>query len=227
MRHRRSRCAVAVGLAAAVTTPLVAGAASNHAITTSAANASASWPMGGQNTANTRSNPAETAIGADNAQRLAVKWTFTTHGDVSATPAVVDGAVYFPDWGGSLSKLDAKTGRALWTHKISEYVGIDAAVSRTSPTVVNGTVYVGDQNGAHLIAVDAATGDLRWVRQLDTHPLAALTQSPVVDDGVVYEGVSSNEEAYSALIPGYVCCTFRGSMNAVSALPGPSSGERR
>jgi polyvinyl alcohol dehydrogenase (cytochrome) len=220
MRHRRSRCAVAVGLAAAVTTPLVAGAASNHAITTSAANASASWPMGGQNTANTRSNPAETAIGADNAQRLAVKWTFTTHGDVSATPAVVDGAVYFPDWGGYLYRLDAKTGRALWTHKISEYVGIDAAVSRTSPTVVNGTVYVGDQNGAHLIAVDAATGDLRWVRQLDTHPLAALTQSPVVDDGVVYEGVSSNEEAYSALIPGYVCCTFRGSMNAVSALTG-------
>jgi len=64
------------------------------------------WTSGGFNIANTRSNPFESTISTKNANRLAVKWTFTTHGDVSATPAVVDGAVYFPDWGGYLNFYD-------------------------------------------------------------------------------------------------------------------------
>ncbi len=64
------------------------------------ATAGASWPSGGQNISNTHSNPLETKLNADNVDRLAVKWTSQTHGDVSAIPAVVGGAVYFPDWGG-------------------------------------------------------------------------------------------------------------------------------
>ena len=48
-----------------------------------------SWPMGGQNYSNTRSNDAQTVITASKVSQLATKWTYTTHGDVSATPAVV------------------------------------------------------------------------------------------------------------------------------------------
>ena len=200
--------------------PAGLGAALTLALASSGAPPSSSWPMAGQNYSDTRSNPDESTIGAGNAARLTTKWTFTTHGDVSATPAVVDGAVYFPDWGGFLYKVDAATGALVWSHRISDYVGYPGAVARTSPAVVDGTVYVGDQAGAHLLAVDAATGNLRWSTSLDGHFASALTQSPVVYGNVVYEGVSSNEEAYSALIPGYACCTFRGSMTAVSASTG-------
>jgi polyvinyl alcohol dehydrogenase (cytochrome) len=31
--------------------------------------------------------------------KLKPKWIFTTGGDVSARAAVVNGVVYFPDWG--------------------------------------------------------------------------------------------------------------------------------
>jgi len=209
---RRGVVLLATLLALAVAT-LTTGAALAH-------DDEQDWAMGGHDLANSRSNPHEDEIGPHNVGRLTPRWTFTTHGDVSATPAVVDGAVYFPDWGGYLYKLDARSGRTIWAHRISEYVGAPGAVSRTSPAVDHGTVYLGDQNGAHLIAVDARTGDKRWVTPLDEHPLAILTQSPIVHDGVVYEGVSSNEEAYSALIPGYPCCSFRGSMTAVSARTG-------
>ena len=41
---------------------------------------------------------------------MTTKWTFTTGGDVSATPTVEDGALYVPDWGGNLFKIDAITG---------------------------------------------------------------------------------------------------------------------
>ncbi|GAA1991547.1 PQQ-binding-like beta-propeller repeat protein [Kitasatospora viridis] len=174
------------------------------------------WTMGGQNLANTRSNPFEHTISTANAGQLAAKWHLTTHGDVSATPAVVGGAVYLTDWGGYVSKLDAHTGQVIWSHQVSDYAGVTGAISRTSPAVVGDRLYIGDMNGAHLYAIDTRTGQLVWSTQLDTHTGAILTQSPVVFDGVVYQGVSSSEEQLAG-DPSYPCCSFRGSFNAISA----------
>ena len=53
-------------------------------------------------------------------------------------------------------------------------------------------------NGANVISVDRETGALRWITQVETHPAAVITGSPVVFDGVVYIGVSSNEEILAA-----------------------------
>src|SRR5262249_8153753 len=58
------------------------------------------WRMIGHDSSNTRSQPFEHTIGPSNVGLLNVKWTATTTGDVSATPAVVNGAVYFGDFGG-------------------------------------------------------------------------------------------------------------------------------
>ena len=95
---------------------------------------SQNWPMGGANLFDTRSNPLEHAISAANVGRLALKWAFTTHGDVSATAAVVDGAIYFPDWGGYLNKVDAQTGRLIWQTQISQYSGIAGDTARHQPS---------------------------------------------------------------------------------------------
>jgi glucose dehydrogenase len=73
-----------------------------------------SWRMIGRNSKDSRNQPFEHRIGKENVGRLAVKWTAATTGDVSATPAVVDGAVYFGDFGGTLWKLDAETGQVIW-----------------------------------------------------------------------------------------------------------------
>jgi polyvinyl alcohol dehydrogenase (cytochrome) len=208
---------LACGLAAVPAA--TAAPAGRPARTVAALGLPGTWRLGGYDVANSRFNPAERLIGPRTAGRLTTAWTAPTGGDVSATPAVVAGAVYVPDFGGNLWKLDARTGAVLWTRTIASYDGVAGAVSRTSPAVAGDTVYVGDLNGAHLIAVDARTGDPRWVRQLDTHPAAVLTQSPMVRDGVVYQGVSSGEEA-SAADPAYACCTFRGSLNAVDARTG-------
>ena len=180
----------------------------------------ASWPSAGQNFANSHSNFLEVGLGTQAARHLQVKWTYTTHGDVSATPAVVDGAVYFPDWGGYLNKVNALTGAPIWSLKLADLVGSPTkVVSRAGPAVDNGTVYLGTQGGARLLAINAATGALKWSRQLDSHPLAILTQSPLVFDGVVYQGVASLEEN-AAANPTYPCCSFQGSMQAVNAKTG-------
>jgi polyvinyl alcohol dehydrogenase (cytochrome) len=177
------------------------------------------WPSGGQNISDTHSNPFESTIKTSNVGSLAVKWTFAPSGDVSATPAIVNGVAYFPDWGGYLNAVNTATGVLVWRKPISAYDGISPSDSRTSPAVSKGVVYIGDQQGAHLIAVKASTGKLLWNTQLDTHPSAIITQSPLVYKGVVYEGVSSSEQA-AAKNPKYPCCTFRGSMTAVKAKTG-------
>src|SRR5205807_4461082 len=84
----------------------------------------AGWRMIGHDSTNSRNQPFERTIGPANANRLAVKWVAKTAGDVSATPAVVNGAVDFGDFGGVLWKLDAATGQVIWSHLVSEYTGI-------------------------------------------------------------------------------------------------------
>ena len=70
------------------------------------------------------------------------------------------------------------------------------------------------------MAVDKTTGDLLWMTTLSTHPAAVITQSASVLGNVVFVGVSSVEETFAAVVPGYVCCSFRGSMAALNAITG-------
>ena len=101
-------------------------AAIGCALPASGASATTDWAMGGHDLANTRSQDAEKTIGAANASQLAVKWQLATHGDISATPAVVDGAVYVPDWAGYVYKVNAATGAVIWERKLDDYAGLPA-----------------------------------------------------------------------------------------------------
>jgi polyvinyl alcohol dehydrogenase (cytochrome) len=186
---------------------------------TGAAQTGTSWPNWGQNLANTRFQASEQTITNKNASQLTTKWVFPTTGDVSATASVVNGAVYFPDWGGFLYKVDAQTGLPIWSNPISNYTGMAGDVSRTTPAVDGNTLYIGTQSGAYLLAIDASNGNLIWKTQVDSHRAALLTQSPTVYNGKVLIGVASQEETLAAN-PTYPCCTFRGSMAAVDASTG-------
>jgi len=185
------------------------------------------WPSAGQNIQNTRFAAAERTIGPGNVSRLATRWSATTISDVPATPTEADGTVYFPDLGGRLWAVSADTGDVEWSHAISDYTGFAGDGSRSSPAVFRDTLVIGDSTiagaptpvGANIIAVDRDTGGKRWHTQVDSHPGAKITSSPVVSGETVYVGVSSNEEVL-ATAPGYVCCTFRGSVVALSARTG-------
>jgi polyvinyl alcohol dehydrogenase (cytochrome) len=182
---------------------------------------SGQWRIAGQNLSNSWSQPAEHSISPANVNGLAPKWVFTTGGDVSATPTVDGNAIYFPDWAGNLFAVKKDSGRLIWSHKIFDYDGVDGAISRVSPAVNGNQVIIGDilngkqvHNGANVISIDRETGILRWMTKVDNHPAAIITGSPVVFDGVVYVGVSSNEETL-ALDPAYPCCSFRGGVVAL------------
>lgn len=151
--------------------------------------------------------------------QLKVKWTFTTAGDVTATPTVETGGLYVPDWGGMLYKLDPLTGSTIWAHALSDYTGLAASFSRTSPAIgAQNEIVLGDQAQPALIAVDRTTGALRWQTLVDSSGVGKISSSPVIYNHRVYVGVASGEE-YSALTPGYTP-SFRGSVVALDESTG-------
>ncbi len=184
------------------------------------------WGSAGNGLSDDWNQPLETTINVSNAKSLVRKWAFTTGGDVSATPTVFGGLVYFPDWAGNLYAVNSATGTLHWSHKIADYNGLSGSVSRTSPAISGNTIIIGDHTqkvgmhaGANVIAINRSTGALLWKTLVETHPAAIITGSPVVASGVVYVGVSSYEESL-AKQSGYACCTFRGSVVALNVNTG-------
>jgi polyvinyl alcohol dehydrogenase (cytochrome) len=218
MSHRRP---VVRALVALVMTTALTLAARQHT-SADADRGQSEWRMIGHDITDTRSQPSEHHISPRNVNLLSPRWTFTTRGDVSATPAVSreskghgrrrghsDLVLYYPDWGGMLWKLDAETGDVLWSRPISDYNGITnpVPVSRTSPALSHGLVLIGDLNG-NMMGIDADTGDLRWITELDPNPNTIVTTSPVVHGDNLYIATSSAGGGDARLV-------FRGSMIAL------------
>ena len=174
----------------------------------------ASWSMIGQDPANSRNQPAEHAINASSVRTLVPKWVATTTGDVSGTPAVSDGAVFFGDFGGTLWKLDAQTGAVIWSHQVSDYTGIAGDLARTSPSLAGNTLVVGDLKGPFMLGVDASTGALIWKTQVHPDLHGIMTGSPVLVGNTVITGVSASGASAPAT------ATFRGEIVALDAQTG-------
>jgi len=189
------------------------------------ASIAADWPMHGQNPSNTASSPT-TTISTSNVGSLTLAWSTQTGGDVSARAAVVNGVAYFPDWAGNINAVDANNGALIWSHQLSSYGLATGTYSRTSPAVVNGVVYIGTQYNKSgptgwLLAISATTGNLIWKMQPEPNGVSpVITASPVVAGGVVYVGMTSNEEFGAGELSFYVCCSDRGSVVAVNAATG-------
>ena len=171
------------------------------------------WGMIGDDSTNSRNQPLEHTIGPSNANQLALKWVAATAGDVSATPAVVNGAVYFGDFGGMLWSLDAGTGQVIWSHLVSDYTGISGDVARTSPSLAGNTLVVGDLRHPNMLGIDATTGDLLWNTQVHPDPKGIMTGSPVLAGDTIYTGVSASGA-------GGPNATFRGAIVALNAQTG-------
>jgi polyvinyl alcohol dehydrogenase (cytochrome) len=120
--------------------------------------------------------------------------------------------VYFPDWGGLLWKVDGETGEWIWKWPVSKYNGIANSISRTSPAYAQGMIFIGDLSG-NMMGIDAATGELRWITELDPNPNTIVTTSPIVHGNRLYIATSSSGGGVARQI-------FRGSMVALDIRSG-------
>ncbi|HEY7172377.1 MAG TPA: PQQ-binding-like beta-propeller repeat protein [Vicinamibacterales bacterium] len=222
----RSKLALIIALLAAVpgVAAIVAGDDAQGDRRASHSKAHPGWRMIGHDPANTRSQPFEHRIRPQTAKHLDLKWVATTTGDVSGTPAVAHGAVYFGDFGGTVWKLDADSGQVIWSHSVPDYTGNPGDYARTSPSLAGNTLVVGvipgstsAANPTNMLGIDAATGELRWKAQIHPDPHAAMTGSPVLVGDMVITGISANGASGG---PGGANAIFRGAIVALNAQTG-------
>jgi polyvinyl alcohol dehydrogenase (cytochrome) len=161
------------------------------------------WPAYGHDVANTRSQPAERALGPAAVAHLAPAWVFSTSsvGDSSGfetTPVVSGGCVYIGSAGGVAYALDASSGRVVWRHKLdAPKAGTGGAIVGAAAVDGGEVVFAVNALGApYAVALDRATGALRW------HSAPIVTgsgyftdSSPVIAGGLVVLGYSPAEAA--------------------------------
>jgi len=139
--------------------------------------------MLGYDLASSYTNRAETTLSRENAHRLRSFWELEARGQVYGTPVAVDGTVYATSTG-AIYAFDGDTGAVLWQR--TDFGATSSLAYR------DGTLWVHDL-GAMLRALDAATGEQLWSTRTDAHPLATGLSSPIVFEGYVVVGLSSNE----------------------------------
>lgn len=177
-----------------------------------------SWGLWGGDLQNSRFQSAAAAgIEAEDVPKLKLKWAFgfPDSFNLRSHPSIYQGRLFTVAQDGTVFALDAATGCTLWATQLA-----GSASSGTSVAEVNGRVllFVGD-SAAMLYAIDVNTGLVVWQTRVDDHPAARVTGTPVQFEGRLYVPVSSSEEG-RAIIPSYVCCTFRGSLQALDAASG-------
>ena len=92
-----------------------------------------------------------------------------------STAAIADGIMYNADLNGFLYAIDLKTGKKIWTYDTF-------AAIWGSPTVIDGKVYIGDEDGD--VAVLKHGRKMELLHEVNMG--AAVYTTPVAKDGVLY-----------------------------------------
>jgi outer membrane protein assembly factor BamB len=191
----------------------------------------------------TRFNRGETALGRENAGQIVEKWRFPAQGSgqeigvIHATPAVVDGYVYFGTATDPTFYKLAPDGKVRWSYRNPAQPRPKAADTnrnvrfQASPNGILGsalvtedTVYFGD-TGGWFFALDRASGSERWTINAraepfpGAHPINVFMASPIVADGKIIAAGGSLEQVISAS-PFYQGCTGRGFVVALDPKDG-------
>ncbi len=179
----------------------------------------AGWNGWGNDLDNTHFQP-KPGLKAEDVPRLKLKWAFAYPATMAiGQPTIVGDRLYVTSDSGQVIALNAQTGCTHWAFSVGAPVRTSVSVGALPKgSASKFAAYFGDERG-NVYAVDADTGKELWKINLDKHPVARITGSPVLHGNRLYVPVSSVEEAISRPDK-YECCKFRGSMAALDAYTG-------
>jgi polyvinyl alcohol dehydrogenase (cytochrome) len=165
-----------------------------------------------------------TAIGADNAASLRLRWAYGFGTDQPRVfPLVSEDTIFIGDGGVGIVALDRETGCTRWVNDVVD----DAATALSHGRVGGRTILVGTGRMSGVFAIDAETGETLWHRRVtDDNPVAMYSGSPLVFEDQVFVPISSLEIGLSVL-PIYGCCVTSGGMAALDLATGETRWYRR
>jgi alcohol dehydrogenase (cytochrome c) len=142
-----------------------------------------------------------------NAKNLEMKWAYQTFSTWSfeTTPLVVDGVMYLTSGPNDVTALDAATGRPFWIYKYTPQPGFKACCGAPNRglAILGDTLFMGTVD-AHLIALDAVSGKVRWnttvAKTVDGY---AISHAPLVIKDKVVVGTAGGEYPTRGFIAAY------------------------
>ena len=147
-------------------------------------------------------------ITPSNVGTLRPQWIYQVQeaGPVEVTPLVADGVMYVTEAKSRVAALDLRTGRTLWRYEPAmpkDVRAIGFGPANRGVALLDDRVYVGTLN-AHLVALDAASGAVRWDVVVGDNSLGyAITSAPLAVDGKVVIGVSGGEAGIRGFLDAY------------------------
>ena len=146
-------------------------------------------------------------INTGNAAKLRMAWirqvneldTFET------SPIVVDGTLFISAPPNVVEALDAATGRTLWSYRKSLPSDLRLCCGKVNRglAILGGTLYYASTD-AHLIALDARTGGVRWdITMADYRAGYSSTGAPLAVKDKIITGMAGGEYGTRGFIDGY------------------------
>jgi alcohol dehydrogenase (cytochrome c) len=142
-------------------------------------------------------------VNRNNVAQLRVAWVFHPGNSqrLEATPLVVRGIMYVTA-ANDVYALDAQTGRVLWHYQRPVSSGLldDAAAHKNRGVAVWKDFVYTETDDAHLLCLDARSGNLRWdVAYADKTKHYGATSAPLMVKGVVIVGTSGGDSGVRLL----------------------------
>ncbi|MEC7605461.1 MAG: PQQ-binding-like beta-propeller repeat protein, partial [Pseudomonadota bacterium] len=130
-------------------------------------------------------------ITTDNVGQLSLAWVWGMEpGRSQPAPLVRDGIIFIPNFGNVVQALDGRSGNLLWEYRRQFPEGGRTGGLLRTLAMWEDLVYVATTD-AHLVALDARSGAVRWDSEIADEALGySNTSGPIVADGIVINGIS-------------------------------------
>jgi len=130
-------------------------------------------------------------ITRDNVGDLTLAWVWgMENGRSQPAPLVRDGVIFIPNFGNVVQALDGASGDLLWEYRRQFPEGGRQGGNLRTLAMWEDQIFVATTD-AHLVALDARTGAVRWDSEIAAEELGySNTSGPIVANGVVINGIT-------------------------------------
>jgi len=136
-------------------------------------------------------------ITTENVHQLQLVWSWQLGTGLSQpTPLVYNGVMYIPSPGNVVQAVDAVTGERIWEHRrrfeasTEELNAVGSGMRTRSIAIYGDKIYVATSD-AHIVALDARTGDVAWDQTVADYRLGfRYTSGPIVVQGRIVAGMT-------------------------------------
>ena len=165
-----------------------------------------------------------------NVHQLELKWAYQIPAldRAETTPLVVDGVMFVTEAPSNVVALDAATGRQFWRyeHELPEDLRICCGRNNRGVAILGETLYMSTLD-AHLVAIDARTGNLVWNREVADHQAGySKTAAPLIVRDQVVTGIAGGEYGIRGFLDSYDPETGEQEWRAWT-IPGPDHPDNR